>query len=174
MKRKVFLITAAAAALALAIGLQPAPAEAAGTLNVYKWGEYISPEILDQFGKEFDVKVNLDTYSSNEEMLAKIQAGATGYDLVFPSVHMNDIMIQLDLLEKANVNQMPGFENIDKSFLRAKNDPNGEYCLPYAWGNVGIYYNKERVPDGLKSWADFFAYAEKNPGSVTLLDDMRE
>jgi spermidine/putrescine transport system substrate-binding protein len=87
---------------------------------------------------------------------------------------MNDIMIQPGLLEKTNVNQMPGFENIDKSFLRAKNDPNGEYCLPYAWGNVGIYYNKERVPDGLTSWADFFAYAKANPGSVTMLDDMRE
>jgi spermidine/putrescine transport system substrate-binding protein len=69
---------------------------------------------------------------------------------------------------------MPGFENIDKSFLRTKNDPNGEYCLPYAWGTVGIYFNRERVPEGLKSWKDFFAYAEKNPGSVTLLDDMRE
>ena len=162
------------AAAALAAGVASGTAQGAGSLNVYNWGEYISPEILDQFSKDFDVDVKLDTYSSNEEMLAKIQAGATGYDIVFPSVHMNDIMIQLGLLEKTNVNQMPGFENIDKSFLRAKNDPNGEYCLPYAWGNVGIYYNKERVPEGMKSWADFFAYAEKNPGSVTMLDDMRE
>src|SRR5687768_3124494 len=102
-----------AVALAVAGAVSAAPAQAAGTLNVYNWGEYISPEILDQFSKEFDVEVNLDTYSSNEEMLAKIQAGATGYDLVFPSVHMNDIMLQLGLLEKTNVNQMPGFENID-------------------------------------------------------------
>ena len=162
------------AAIALAAGLAGAPAQAAGELNLYNWGEYISPEILDSFSKEFDVKVNLDTYGSNEEMLAKIQAGATGYDLVFPSVHMNDIMLQLGLLEKTGVNEMPGFENIDAAFLRTKNDPNGEYCLPYAWGNVGIYFNKERVPEGLKSWADFFAFAEKNPGSVTMLDDMRE
>jgi spermidine/putrescine transport system substrate-binding protein len=174
MKQVARLFTNIAAGAVFAVGVGGAPAQAAGTLNVYNWGEYINPEILDQFSKEFDVEVNLDTYASNEEMLAKIQAGATGYDLVFPSVHMNDIMLQLGLLEKTNVNQMPGFENIDKSFLRTKNDPNGEYCLPYAWGNVGIYYNKERVPEGMKSWADFFAYAEKNPGSVTLLDDMRE
>jgi spermidine/putrescine transport system substrate-binding protein len=150
-----------------------ASAQAAGELHVYNWGEYINPEVLDKFSKEFDVKVSLDTYASNEEMLAKIQAGATGYDLVFPSVHMNDIMLQLGLLEKTNVNQMKGFENIDKSFLRTKNDPNGEYCLPYAWGNVGIYYNKTLVPE-LKSWKEFFEFGAKNPGKITLLDDMRE
>ncbi len=160
----------AAAAFA---GLAAGAAQAAGELHVYNWGEYINLEVLDKFSKEFDVKVTLDTYASNEEMLAKIQAGATGYDIVFPSVHMNDIMLHLDLLEKTNVNQMKGFENIDKSFLRTKNDPNGEYCLPYAWGNVGIYYNKTMVPE-LKSWKDFFEYAAKNPGKVTLLDDMRE
>jgi spermidine/putrescine transport system substrate-binding protein len=159
----------AAACLASAAG----PARADGNLNVYNWGEYISPEVLDRFSKEFDVKVALDTYASNEEMLAKLQAGATGYDLVFPSVHMNDIMLQLDLLEKTGVNRMPGFENIDRSFLRTKNDPEGEYCLPYAWGNVGIFYNKTRVPE-LRSWKEFFEFAEKNPGSVTMLDDMRE
>jgi spermidine/putrescine transport system substrate-binding protein len=167
----IFGIAAGLAGVAL-LGAMPAKAE--GSLRVYNWGEYINPEILDQFAQEFDVEVSLDTYASNEEMLAKIQAGATGYDLVFPSVHMNDIMLQLDLLAKTDVNQMPGFENIDPSFLRTENDPNGEYCLPYAWGNVGIYYNKERIPEGLTSWADFFAYAAENPGSVTLLDDMRE
>lgn len=149
------------------------PAHAAGELHLYNWGEYINPEVLDKFSKEFDVKVSLDTYASNEEMLAKIQAGATGYDLVWPSVHMNDIMLQLGLLEKTNVNQMPGFANIDKAHLKTKNDPNGEYCLPYAWGTVGIFYNKSKIPE-LKSWAQFFDYAAKNPGKVTLLDDMRE
>lgn len=148
-------------------------AQAAGELHLYNWGEYINPEVLDKFSKEFDVKVSLDTYASNEEMLAKIQAGATGYDLVWPSVHMNDIMLQLGLLEKTNVNQLPGFANIDKAHLRTKNDPNGEYCLPYAWGTVGIFYNKTLIPE-LKSWAQFFDYADKNPGKVTLLDDMRE
>jgi spermidine/putrescine-binding protein len=58
--------------------------------------------VLDKFSKEFDVKVSLDTYASNEEMLAKIQAGATGYDLVFPSVNMNDIMLQLGLIQQSN------------------------------------------------------------------------
>src|SRR3546814_15850962 len=67
-----------------------------------------------------------DVCSSDLEMLAKVQAGATGYDIVFPSVHMHDIMATLDLLEKTNINAYEGFKNIDPAFLRAKSDPKGE------------------------------------------------
>ncbi|MEX0809623.1 MAG: spermidine/putrescine ABC transporter substrate-binding protein [Dongiaceae bacterium] len=151
----------------------PGPAQAAGELHVYNWGEYINPEVLTQFGEEYDVKVTLDTYGSNEEMLAKIQAGATGYDIVFPSVHMHDIMHQLDLLWKSDINQSPGFENIDPASLRAKTDPNGEWCLPYAWGSVGIFYNKTKVPE-ITSWAEFFAIPETYGEKIAVLDDMRE
>ncbi|MGF7160349.1 spermidine/putrescine transport system substrate-binding protein [Rhodoligotrophos appendicifer] len=167
-------LTASLVGVAAVIGFGAAsPVHAAGELHLYNWGDYINPEVIDKFSKEFDVKVTLDTYSTNEEMLAKIQAGATGYDLVWPSVHMHDIMQQLELLEKTDVNTLPGFENIDKAALRSKQDPKAEYCLPYAWGVVGIFYNKTLVPE-IKSWKDFFAYAEKNPGKVTLLDDLRE
>ena len=150
-----------------------ASAHAEGKLALYNWGDYINPQILEKFGKEYDVKVSLDTYASNEEMLAKIQAGATGYDIVWPSVHMHDIMSKLDLLEKTEPNKMPGFANIDKAALRAKSDPKGEYCVPYAWGTVGIVYNRKKIPQ-LKSWKEFFEYAAKNPKKVTMLDDMRE
>lgn len=150
------------------------PANAAGELHLYNWGDYINPEVVDKFGKEFDVKVSLDTYSTNEEMLAKIQAGATGYDLVWPSVHMHDIMQQLGLLEETKINQVNGFENIDPGALRSKQDPKADYCLPYAWGPVGIFYNKKAVGGDIKSWKEFFDFAEKNPGKITLLDDLRE
>ena len=150
------------------------PANAAGELHLYNWGDYINPEVVDKFGKEFDVKVSLDTYSTNEEMLAKIQAGATGYDLVWPSVHMHDIMQQLGLLEETKINQVKGFENIDPGALRSKQDPKADYCLPYAWGPVGIFYNKKAVGGDIKSWKEFFDFAEKNPGKITLLDDLRE
>lgn len=157
---------------ALACAL-PTLAPAEGKLSLYNWGDYINPEILEKFGKEHGVKVTLDTYASNEEMLAKIQAGATGYDIVFPSVHMHDIMAKLGLLAKTDVNRMPGFANIDKAALRSKSDPAGEYCLPYAWGTVGIVYNRTKIPE-LKSWKQFFEYARKNPKKVAMLDDMRE
>lgn len=174
MTRSLLRTRLAALACGVALGLmQGASAHAEGRLSLYNWGDYINPEILEKFSKEYDVKVTLDTYASNEEMLAKIQAGATGYDIVFPSVHMHDIMFKLGLLEKTNVNRMPGFANIDPAALRAKTDPKGEYCLPYAWGTVGIVYNKQKIPQ-LRSWKEFFAYAAKHPKKVTMLDDMRE
>jgi len=157
-------------ALSLAIGISGAAAE--GELHVYNWGDYINPEVLKKFGEEFDVDVSLDTYGSNEEMLAKIQAGATGYDIVFPSVHMHDIMFQLGLLAKTDIGSHPDFKNIDPQFVRAKTDPNAEYCLPYAWGTVGVVFNKKKV-DKMEGWEDLFALAESGE-KIILLDDLRE
>jgi len=141
-------------------------------LKLYNWGDYINPEVLEKFTEQTGIEVSVDTYTSNEEMLAKLQAGATGYDIVFPSVHMQDIMSHLNLLEKTNINQYEGFKHIDTTFLNAKSDPNGEYCLPYAWGTVGILYNKKQV-ESIGSWEEFFNLPKQGK-KITMLDDMRE
>lgn len=162
------------AVLATTLALGAATVAAAdGKLNLYNWGDYINPEVLQKFTEETGIAVNLDTYSSNEEMLAKIQAGATGYDIVFPSVHMQDVMVKLDLLERTDINKSENFKNIDPVSLRSKEDPESAYCLPYAWGTVGVFYNKS-ITGELKTWEDFFAVPEKTGGKITLLDDMRE
>lgn len=163
---------ALAAATAAAALSAPLPAAAEERLNVYNWGDYINPEVLTRFTEETGIEVTLDTYGTNEEMLAKIQAGATGYDLVFPSVHMRDIMQKLGLLWNAEVNRLPGFENIDPASKRSKVDPESEYCLPYAWGAVGIFYNREEAGE-IESWADFLALPEKGR-KIIMLDDLRE
>lgn len=157
----------------VAFTLAAQAAFAAGELNVYNWGDYINPEVLDRFSEEYDVEINLDTYGSNEEMLAKIQAGATGYDIVFPSVHMHDIMHKLELLHETRINEHPDFKNIDPAFLRAKTDPAGSWCLPYAYGSVGIFYNRKLVGD-IDSWEDFFAIPDTTGHKIIMLDDMRE
>ncbi|MEC9265012.1 ABC transporter substrate-binding protein [Pacificispira sp.] len=158
--------------VAAGCALLPPAASADGELHLYNWGDYINPEVLTRFSEEFGVEVSLDTYGSNEEMLAKIQAGATGYDIVFPSVHMHDIMYQLGLLAKTDIGQHPDFKNIDPDFIRAETDPNAEYCLPYAWGSVGIVFNKQVAGD-VNSWQDLFALAESGK-KIILLDDLRE
>ncbi len=115
--------------LALALSVMAGAAGAEGTLALYNWGDYINPEVLKAFTAETGIEVTLDTYSSNEEMLAKIQAGATGYDIVFPSVHMNDIMLKLGLLEKTDINAHPDFKNIDRpSCARRKTRPRNTAC----------------------------------------------
>ncbi|MGB3835690.1 ABC transporter substrate-binding protein [Castellaniella sp.] len=151
----------------------PVSAQAEGSLHVYNWGDYINPEVLKRFGEEFDVKVSLDTYGTNEEMLAKIQAGATGYDIVFPSVWMHDVMFKLGLLAKTDISGHPGFKNIDPASRRAETDPNADYCLPYAWGSVGIVYNKKMVDKPIEGWQDLFDLAKKGK-KIILLDDPRE
>jgi spermidine/putrescine transport system substrate-binding protein len=144
----------------------------AGKLNIYNWGDYINPDVLTRFTKETGIKVTLDTYGTNEEMLAKIQAGATGYDLVFPSVHMRDIMQKLGLLYDAKVNTLKGFENIDPVNMRSTVDPKSSFCLPYAWGAVGVFYNKAEAGE-IKTWDDFFALPDRGK-KITMLDDLRE
>ena len=157
------------ATVALAVAM---PAHAEGELNLYNWGDYINPDVLNAFTEETGITVNLDTYGSNEEMLARIQAGATGYDIVFPSVHMHDIMYQLGLLAPTGIGSDPNFANIDPQFIRAETDPDAEYCLPYAWGSVGIVYNKTMVEE-IGGWADLFALTEQGH-NIILLDDLRE
>ena len=85
------------------------PASAEGQLNVYNWGDYINPAVLTRFTEDTGIEVTLDTYGTNEEMLAKIQAGATGYDIVFPSVHMRDIMQKLGTAARCEGQHAPGF-----------------------------------------------------------------
>ncbi|MCW5708116.1 MAG: spermidine/putrescine ABC transporter substrate-binding protein [Shinella sp.] len=161
-------------AFSLAALVATAGMASAAELNIYNWGEYINPEVLKKFEEETKIKVNLSTYSSNEEMLAKIQGGATGYDIVFPSVHMHDIMAKLELLEKTDINTFEGFKNIDPAFLRAKSDPKGEYCLPYAWGSVGIFYNRTILGKDVTGWKDLIETVKAKGLKFTLLDDMRE
>lgn len=163
----------AKALIIVLIGISaPSVSSAQGKLSLYNWGDYINPEVLTRFTEETGIEVSLDTYGSNEEMLAKIQAGATGYDIVFPSVHMHDIMYQLGLLQETDIGSHPDFKNIDPQFIRAQTDPDAKYCLPYAWGNVGIVYNKQKVEE-LNGWADLFELA-KSGEKIILLDDPRE
>ncbi|SDH84918.1 spermidine/putrescine transport system substrate-binding protein [Pseudomonas flavescens] len=169
------MLTSRHIALCVALGssLVTGAGHATEALRLYNWGDYINPEVLTRFTAETGITVSLDTYGSNEEMLAKLQAGARGYDIVFPSVHMHDTLSALGLLEKTDINQDAAFANIDPAFLRAKSDPKGEYCMPYAWGTVGILYNKNKVSKPIESWDDFFAEA-KAGNKVIMLDDMRE
>ena len=90
--------------MALAIGsfAVAASAQASGKLNLYNWTDYTPTELIDKFEKETGIEVTLDTYDSNETLLAKLQSGATGYDLVVPSQHFVDIMVKEGLLMKVD------------------------------------------------------------------------
>jgi spermidine/putrescine transport system substrate-binding protein len=150
--------------------------ELADELHVYNWSEYIDPVIYEDFEEEFGVKVIEDTFASNEDLLAKLQAGATGYDIIVPSDYMVASMIELDLLAEINYDNIPNFENVDPTFLDPPYDPGNKYSVPYQWGTTGIGYNAELFDDPPDSWAYLFDAEMAAPyaGRISMLNDLRE
>lgn len=145
------------------------------TLNLYNFTIYIDPEVISDFEKESGIKVTLDNYGTNEEMLAKIQAGADGYDIVFPSVYMQNIMASLGLLQSANLKSLPGYGNLDQRFFLADTDKNKDFCMPYNWGTTGLIYNKALTKGvDVTSWKVIFEPPPSLKGKIAMLDDMRE
>jgi spermidine/putrescine transport system substrate-binding protein len=154
--------------------------ELASELSVYNWAEYIDDQILADYEEAFGVTIIYDTYASNEDLLSKLQAGATGYDVIFPSDYMVSQMIELGLLHEIDTGQLSNWGNMDPDFIDAPFDPGNQHCVPYQWGTTGITYRagneffEENPPD---SWAYLFEpelleqYAD---GGVNVLNDQRE
>lgn len=172
---KVYRITA----LLIVFGLLAAACGGGGTggaeakeLNLFAWSEYIPQALLDGFTAETGIKVNYDTYSSNEEMLAKLQAGASGYDLALPSDYTVAIMIKQGMLEQIDLTKITNYNNLGSQFKNLSFDPGNQYSIPYQWGTVGMVVDSSKVTRPITSWKDLWdpAFA----GRVVLLDDERE
>lgn len=149
--------------------------ETAEEIVMYNWTEYIDPEIFGQFEEAAGIRVIEDNFSSNEEMLAKLQGGATGYAITVPSDYTVAIMIEEGLLQKLDRGNIPNLSNLAERFTQVPYDPGNEYCVPYHWGTTGIGFDSSQV-DEPSSWAVIF---EPDPasaiyGRVTMLDDPRE
>jgi spermidine/putrescine transport system substrate-binding protein len=142
-------------------------------LYIYNWTYYTPDSVIEKFEKEFKVKVVYDEFASNEDMFAKLKAGGSGYDIVFPSGDYVSIMIQQNMLEKIDKSKLANLNNIDPTVLRkAAYDPNMEYSVPYYFGAAGVIVNTAKVPDYERSWSIFGRQDLRN--RMTMLDDMRE
>jgi spermidine/putrescine-binding protein len=141
-------------------------------LNLYAWTDYIPQQLLDDFTAKYGITVEYDAYSSNEEMLAKLQAGASGYDISIPSDYAVEIMVKEGMLEKINVGQIPNFNNLDTRFTNLYYDPDNQYSVPYQWGTTAMGYDKKNMPFEPRSWSALWDPRLK--GRVVLLDDERE
>ena len=104
-----FRITAVLTALAWGALVLSAPAQADGKLNIYNWFDYLPQELIDKFSKDYDVDVTMDTYDSNESLLARLKAGVTGYDVGVPGDYMVAILIKEGMLEKIHANKLENF-----------------------------------------------------------------
>jgi len=128
------------------------------TLYLFNWTYYTPDSVITQFEKEFGVDVKIDSYASNEEMFAKLLAGAYGYDIVFPSQDYTAIMIKLGMLEKIDLTKIPNNIYVNPEVLKkATYDPTMKYSVPYYMGAAGVAVNKTKVANYDKSW-DIFVY----------------
>ena len=149
-----------------------APVRAAETLNVFCWSEYIPRAVVDAFQKETGVRVSVENYASNEEMLAKLLAGGGAYDLIQPSEYTVEALIKAKLLLPLDKSKVPNARNLDPAALDQPFDPGNRYSLPWMTGTVGIVVNTERVKEPVASFADVFDGRHK--GRIVALDDARE
>jgi spermidine/putrescine transport system substrate-binding protein len=166
-------IRAAAVGIAMVAALGGGQAGAAGELYLYNWTNYFPPDLLKKFEADTGVKVVLDTYDSNETMLAKLQAGGGGYDVVVPSDYIVPVMIQEGLLLEIDAGAMENFKNVASPFDKQWFDPERKYTAPYMWGTTGFSYDSARVPGGRleESWASFFNPPPELHGQVAALND---
>ena len=141
-------------------------------VNVLNWSSYIPDEIIEKFEKEYKIEVNYGTYSSNEELLAKINSSKEGtYDVIFPSDYMVELMKTRGLIQKLNKNRLPNIININKLFLNQPYDINNEYSYPFLSTIVVIAVNKDKIKDNITGYNDLLNQNYKN--NIVLIDDQR-
>jgi spermidine/putrescine transport system permease protein len=141
-------------------------------LNVFNWSEYLPQSVIDKFEQTYGIKVNYSTFSSNEEMLAKIMAGGSQYDLTVASDYMVEIMKKQNLLEELNKDNLPNLKNMGAQFMNLPFDQGNKYSVPYMWLAGIIAVDTSKVPeDFIQSYADL--WKPELEGSITLLDDQR-
>lgn len=140
-------------------------------VNVLNWSSYIPDEVIKDFEKETGIKVNYGTYSSNEELLAKLSSSKDGtYDVVFPSDYMVELMINKNMLSELDTSRLTNYKNIDKVFLKQSYDKSNSYSLPFLLATSVIAYNSENVND-IYDYRDLARETYKN--DIVLLDDER-
>ena len=154
-----------------------ANAFAAGNLNLYNWSAYTPDELIEKFEAETGIKVTVDTYDSNETLLAKLQAGgsSTGYDLAVPSQHFVEIMIKEGLIEKiSGIQDMPNYKYVAKHFQGPSFDPTAEYSTPWQLGSASFAYRADAYSGDGSSMMEFFKPSEEVCGKLAVFKSADE
>jgi len=141
-------------------------------VNVCSWGEYIDPELINVFEERTGIRVNYQTAESNETLYSLLMSGGGDYDVIVPSDYMIAQLIEEDMLAELDYSAIPNFSLIDERFQNLPYDPENKYTVPYAWGTVGIIYNRNVVEEELTSWGAL--YDERYAGNILLINNSRD
>jgi len=141
-------------------------------VNIYIWTNYLPQEVVDEFERRTGIHANVDTFDSNEAVLAKLQSGVADYDVAVPSDYMLKILIPQGLVQPLDHGRLPHLKNLDPRFLDQKYDPGNGHSVPYLWGTTGIGYDQKKIQPPVDSWAALFD--PRHAGRILMLDDQRE
>lgn len=147
------------------------------SLNIFSWGDYDDPAVVQSFTDKLGPKVTFGSYGSNEEMIAKLVAakGTSGYDIVVPTGVFVPQLAKAGLLEELNHDLIPNLKYMDPAFLKQIWDPENKWSVCKAWGTTGFVYNKNIITRELTTWNDFMDAAQNEAsGKTSLLDDPAE
>jgi len=172
-------ITIIAMLVVILCGLASCNTSKKQVLYLFCWTDYIDLDLIKQFESEYNCRVILDTYNSNESMHAKMLTSKSAFDIIVPSADFVSILINDDLLEPLDMSLLPNYKNLDPATLSRveEYDYMTKYALPYFWGTSGIIYNKNYISDeemANVSWDIFGDPKYNDKGVVTMLDDIRE
>lgn len=162
---------AAAAALLLAT---TSLASADGVLNLYNWGNYTSPEMLEQFEKDTGIKVTVTDFSSNDEALAKVSAGGSGFDMVVPSANFVQLYVEKDLLLELDHSKLKNIGNIAPEWANPDWDPNRSHTVPWQWGLTGVGVNTKVYSGDINTSAIFLTPPEELKGKLNVVPEMND
>lgn len=166
-------MTTTATAAIIAMGFA-GNAFAAGDLNIFNWGDYTNPELIKKFEKEFDVKVTVTDYDSNDTALSKVRAGGSGFDIVVPSANYVPIWVKEGLLLEARPDQMENFKNVDERWVDVAWDPGRHYTVPWQWGLTGIGVNTSVYKGDINTSAIFLDPPEELVGKINVAPEMND
>lgn len=141
-------------------------------VNVICWSEYLPQDVLDSFESSENIKVNMTTYTSPDDMLAKVQTSASGtYDLIIAPENYTPIFSSQDMLEELDREKISNFDNIDAKYLGRSNDPTNTYSVPYMFASAVIAVNSDEIPEKVDSYADLLKpeYEDK----IVVIEDSR-
>ena len=150
-----------------------------GEVNVYNWGEYISPgddgtmDVIAEFERRYNIKVNYTNFETNEELYNVLANSNSSYDVIIPSDYMVERLRSEGMLEKIEFENIPNYENIDEKFRINDFDPTGEYTVPYSWGIVALVYNTKMIEEGeITGFKDMWNPKYKN--NVLMFNNSRD
>ncbi|MGV9710601.1 polyamine ABC transporter substrate-binding protein [Gordonia sp. NPDC003424] len=143
-------------------------------LNYYSWGDYENPDDLDAIKSKYGFRLQVDSYGSNEEMIAKLAAarGTSGYDVVVPTGVYIPQMVEHNLLDELDHSKVPNLANLEERFFNPSWNPNSRHGAAKDWGTTGYMYDKTVIKGNPTSWGDFVTLAEGPArGKVSVLED---